>query len=122
MAVKNKDLMTPYEKRMYDGIEKTAADLCKDNEMLVQSAARQILAVKIEAKLDTGEEINVPVVSLLLMKKFRYWLENPKEMDIKALSAITDNVKKDESAGSFAADFFKGIVPVGKGKKNGDTK
>lgn len=122
MAVKNKDIMTPYEKRIYDGIEKSTADLCKDNEMLVQSAARQILAVKITDKLDTGEQISVPVVSLLLMKKFRYWLENPKDMDIKALSAITDNVKREDNGGVTAADFFKGIVTVGKDKKDGNSK
>ena len=110
MAVKNTDLMTGYEKRIFSGWNKSASDLLKDNKM-VATAVKDILGVEVERQLETGEAVNVPIVVDLVASLLAYWKDHPEKIDLKVLSTVLGETKQEVVVNSeTATDVFGGIV------------
>lgn len=112
------ELMTGYEKRIYEGYKKTAADLLKDNKM-VANALRTCLGVETARKLESGEVVNIPIVYDLLIELLAFWKEHPEKIDLKVLSTVLGETKTEIQVESeTATDIFKGVVV---GAKPNDT-
>lgn len=110
--------MTGYEKRIYEGYKKTAADLLKDNKM-VANALRTCLGVETARKLESGEVVNIPIVYDLLIELLAFWKEHPEKIDLKVLSTVLGETKTEIQVESeTATDIFKGVVV---GAKPNDT-
>lgn len=104
--------MTGYEKRIFKGWEKTAADLLKDKKML-ESTLKRVLAHEIsEEVLETGEVVNLPVIELLVLKKLGYDLDHPKDIDLKVYSAVLGETKQELNidTGDTVSSMFGGIA------------
>lgn len=113
------ELMTGYEKRIYAGWKKSAADLLKDNKM-VATALKNCLGVEVERELSSGETINLPIVYDLLIELLAYWREHPEKIDLKVLSTVLGETKQeiDVNGTLQPTDIFKGISV---GAKPNDT-
>ena len=113
------DLMTGYEKRIYAGWKKSAADLLKDNKM-VATALKNCLGTEVERILSSGEVVNIPVVYDLLIELLAYWKEHPEKIDLKVLSTVLGETKQelDLNGTIQATDIFKGVSA---GAKPSDT-
>ena len=109
--VDNKDLMTGYERRLVEGWKKTAADLLKDQKML-SNALKVALGVETVKKLESGEEVNIPIVYDLLIDLLAYWKEHPEKIDLKVLSTVLGETKQEVSidAKKGADELFGDIV------------
>ena len=109
--VDNKDLMTGYEHRVYEGWKKSAADLLKDQKMLA-NALRTALGVETVRKLESGEEVNIPIVYDLLIELLAYWKQHPEKIDLKTLSTVLGESKQEVSieARKGADELFGDIV------------
>jgi hypothetical protein len=102
--------MTGYEKRLYSGWEKTAADLLKDNQM-VASTVKQCLGVEMEETLESGEKKNVPFVVQLVGKLLAYWYDHPEKIDLKVLSNVLGETKQEIAVDTkTAAEMFRGVT------------
>ena len=118
------EFMTGYEKRIFKGWHKTAADLLKDKKML-EATLKSVLAheVDVSENLDTGEIVNLPVIDLLVLKKLGYDLDHPEKIDLKVYSAVLGETKQELNLGGevVASDFFKGVAagakPDGSGSR-----
>ena len=108
------ELMTGYEKRLLMGKRQSAADLLKEDKM-VATAVRGVLGTEVARKLESGEEINLPLVYDLLIDLFAYWKQNPSKIDLKVLSSVLGESKMEIAAGTeTASDIFGGIAVKGK--------
>lgn len=107
----NKEFMTGYERRLTDGIKKSAADLLKDQKML-SNALKVALGVETVRKLESGEEVNIPIVYDLLIDLLAYWKEHPEKIDLKVLSTVLGETKQEVSidAKKGADELFGDIV------------
>lgn len=104
------ELMTGYEKRLYSGWEKTAADLLKDNQM-VATTVKQCLGVEMEETLESGEVKNVPFVVKLVGKLLAYWYDHPEKIDLKVLSNVLGETKQEINIETkTAAEMFRGVT------------
>ena len=116
------DLMTGYEKRVFKGWKKTAADNLKDGKML-ELTLKKVLQHEIptDMNLETGEVVNLPIIEILVLTKLGYDLDNPEKIDLKAYSAVLGETKQELNLGNkeTASDVFKGIFV--KGKKPDDS-
>lgn len=117
--MENTELMTGYEKRIYAGYKKSAADLLKDNKM-VATALKNCLGTEVERKLASGEVVNLPLIYDLLIELLAYWKDHPEKIDLKVLSTVLGETKQevDLSASLTATDIFKGVAV---GAKPNDT-
>ena len=110
MALGNEILMTGYEKRLYSGWRKSAADLLKDNKMIA-SVVKECLGVEVEKQLESGEVVNVPFAVDLVGTLFAYWKEHPEKIDLKVLSAVLGETKQEVAVETFSAsEMFRGIT------------
>jgi len=106
------EFMTGYEKRIFKGWQKTAADLLKDKKML-EETLKSVLKHEVPAEvLETGEIVNLPVIDLLVLKKLGYDLEHPEKIDLKVYSAVLGETKQEVNVGGevVASDIFRGVV------------
>lgn len=104
------ELMTGYEKRLYSGWEKTAADLLKDNHM-VADTLKQCLGVEMTEVLESGEVKNVPYVVKLIGRLLAYWYEHPEKIDLKVLSTVLGETKQEINIETkTAAEMFRGVT------------
>ena len=107
------ELMTGYEKRVYNGWKKTAADELKDKKML-ELTLKKVLAheVATEITLETGEVVNLPILDVLVLKKLGYDLEHPEKIDLKVYSAVLGETKQELNLGTneSASELFKGVA------------
>ena len=107
------ELMTGYEKRVYNGWKKTAADELKDKKML-ELTLKKVLAheVATEITLETGEVVNLPILDVLVLKKLGYDLEHPEKIDLKVYSAVLGETKQELNLGTneTASELFKGVA------------
>lgn len=104
--------MSGYEKRIFKGIDKTAADLIKD-ERMVASVLKKCLITEIETEevLESGEAVNVPIIYELVGKKLAYWKENPDKIDLKELSTVLGELKNETNLNlPKASSVFAGIT------------
>lgn len=99
--------MTGYEKRLYSGLPKSAADLLKDNKM-VANALKNCLGTDIEKELESGEVVNIPLVYDLLVSLLAYWKEHPEKIDLKTLSAVLGETKQEAEVTVKGADELFG--------------
>ena len=106
------EFMTGYEKRVFNGWKKTAADLLKDGKML-EATLKRVLSHEIPTEdlaLESGEVVNIPLIELLVLKKVGYDLDHPKEIDLKAYSSVLGETKQEiYTSVEAASDIFKGI-------------
>lgn len=108
--VKPTDLMTGYEVRSYHGYKKTAADQIKDKTMF-RTAVKNRLAMEEQAKLPSGEVINVPAIDLLVDAKLNDDLNNPDRIDlVKWQKAAGEEVNQTEVNLRGADELFGDIV------------
>ena len=110
-AMEKTELMTGYEKRIYNGWKKSAADLLKDNKM-VATALRNCLGVEVERKLVSGETVNLPLVYDLLIELLAFWKQNPDKIDLKVLSTVLGETKTevDVNGQINATEVFRGVT------------
>ena len=102
--------MTGYEKRLYSGWQKTAADLLKDNQMIA-STVKECLGVEVETQLEQGEVKNVPFVVSLVGKLLAYWYDHPEKIDLKVLSNVLGETKQEIAVDTkTAAEMFRGVT------------
>ena len=107
--------MTGYEKRLYRGWQKSAADLLKDNKM-VATVVKECLGVEVEKQLESGEVVNVPFAVELVGTLFAYWKSHPEKIDLKVLSTVLGETKQEIAVESVSAsEIFRGITS---GSKN----
>ena len=99
--------MTGYEKRLYSGLPKSAADLLKDNKM-VANALKNCLGTDIEKELESGEVVNIPLVYDLLVSLLAYWKEHPEKIDLKTLSAVLGETRQEAEVTVKGADELFG--------------
>ena len=111
MAIQKTDLMSGYEKRIYKGYGKSAADLLKDNKM-VATALKNCLGTDVERQLASGEVVNLPIVYDLLIELLAFWKEHPDKIDLKVLSSVLGETKQevDLSGQLTATDIFRGVT------------
>ena len=105
----NKELMTGYETRVYEGWRKSAADLLKDQKML-SNALRVSLGVETVRKLETGEVVNIPIVYDLLIELLAYWKEHPEKIDLKTLSTVLGETKQETNVNVKGANELFGDI------------
>lgn len=105
------EFMTGYEKRVFKGWKKTAADLLKDGKML-EATLKSVLKHETEVPdLETGEVVNLPIIQVLVLKKLGYDLDHPKDIDLKAYSAVLGETKQEIVASNVtASEMFKGVL------------
>lgn len=116
--MKNTDLMTGYEARVYKNLPKSEADVLKDTRMFA-STLRNVLGSTFENNLETGEAIDCSVATMLVIKKIGYLIQNPKDIDLKEFSAVLGESKIETSVSTIPTDAFKGLVDIE--KKDDDT-
>lgn len=103
-------LLSGYEKRIYSGWKKSAADLLKDNKM-VANALKNCLGSEVERHLESGEIVNLPVVYDLLIELLAYWKTHPEKIDLKVLSSVLGETKQEVVIETeTATDIFKGVT------------
>ncbi len=108
--VKPTELMTGYEVRTYKGYKKTAADQVLDQQMF-STAVKNRLAMEEQAKLPTGETVNVSALELLVDAKLQDDLNNPERIDlVKWRKAAGEEVTKVEADVKGANELFGDIV------------
>jgi len=115
----NYKLMSGYEKRIFKGYHKTAADLLKD-DCMVASVLRKCLVteIEVEEKLESGEKVEVPIIYELVGKKLAYWKANPDKIDLKELSTVLGELKTVTNLNlPQASSIFAGITVDDKPKK-----
>ena len=106
----NLEYMTGYEKRVFQGYRKTAADLLKD-ERMVAGVLKNCLATQIESHLESGELIEVPILVELVSLKLSYWKKNPDKIDLKELSTVLGELKNETNLNlPQASAVFGGIA------------
>jgi len=113
--------MTGYEKRIFHGWHKTAADAFKDGKML-ELTLKKVLKheIPVEMELETGEVVNLPIIDILVLKKLGYDLDHPEKIDLKVYSTVLGETKQELNLNTEkASDVFKGIYV--KGKKPDDS-
>ena len=104
------ELMTGYEKRIFSGKYKTAADLLKDNQM-VANTLKECLGVEVDVVLETGEHKNVPIIYQLVAKLLAHWCEHPEKIDLKVLSNVLGETKQEINIETkTAAEMFRGVT------------
>ena len=59
---------------------------------------------------ETGETIYVPIGLQLIKEKIDYWRENPKDMDLKVISAVLGEGKQEVEATVTSADSLFDIA------------
>lgn len=101
--------MTGYEKRIYNGWKKSAADLLKDNKML-SNALKTCLGAETERKLASGEVVNLPIVYDLLIELLAYWKEHPEKIDLKTLSTVLGETKQEVNLNARGANELFGDI------------
>lgn len=104
--------MTGYEKRIFSGWHKTAADLLKDKKMLELTLKNVLMHEVPTENLETGEVVNLPVIDLLVLKRLGYDLDHPEKIDLKVYSAVLGETKQELNLGGevVASDFFRGVA------------
>lgn len=104
------EFMTGYEKRIFKGWHKTAADLLKDKKMLEETLKSVLRHEVATESLETGEVVNLPIIDLLVLKKLGYDLDHPEKIDLKVYSAVLGETKQEIlTTVENSADIFKGI-------------
>lgn len=117
--MKNKELMTGYELRVYENLPKSEADVLKDNRMLA-STLRNVLGSTFENQLDSGESINCSVATMMIIKKLAFLIKNPDKIDLKEISSVLGESKVEASVSSLPSDAFQGLVSVEKQEESKD--
>lgn len=117
--MKNKELMTGYELRVYENLPKSEADVLKDNRMLA-STLRNVLGSTFENQLDSGESINCSVATMMVIKKLAFLIKNPEKIDLKEISSVLGESKVEASVSSLPTDAFQGLVSVEKQEESKD--
>ena len=117
--MKNKELMTGYELRVYENLPKSEADVLKDNRMLA-STLRNVLGSTFENQLDSGESINCSVATMMVIKKLAFLINNPDKIDLKEISSVLGESKVEASVSSLPTDAFQGLVSVEKQEESKD--
>lgn len=117
--MKNKELMTGYELRVYENLPKSEADVLKDNRMLA-STLRNVLGSTFENQLDSGESINCSVATMMVIKKLAFLIKNPDKIDLKEISSVLGESKVEASVSSLPTDAFQGLVSVEKQEESKD--
>lgn len=84
---KKTDFMTPYEVRMFKGMNKTPGDELQDDKMM-QNTLKRMLGMEVEVELDDGTSINVPTKDLIVARKIAYDVTHPKEIDLKMYASV----------------------------------
>lgn len=119
--VKNTDLMSGYEVRIFKGWKKTLADSLKDSKML-EVTLKKALGHDVELELDSGEKVNVPVIDALVLKKLGYDLQHPEKIDLKVYSSVLGETKQEVVVDSeTASQVFTGITAKGAKPNGSDT-
>lgn len=103
--------------RIYKGYKQTLGD--KSSEKRVFSNYMR-LAMTTETPVvvneETGETVSIPIGLQLIKEKIDYWRENPKDMDLKVISAVLGESKTEVDAKVTSADELFDITTPKKGE------
>lgn len=107
---KKTDFMTPYEVRMFKGMNKSPGDELQDDKMM-QSTLKRMLGIEVPVQLEDGTEVNVPVKDLLVARKIAFDLVCPKAIDLNAYAkALGENEIKLTGQLKTSSELFGDLV------------
>lgn len=104
------DFMSGYDARIYKGYKKTISDRLQDKRVFSNMLKSALLTDVPMTDEETGETVFIPVGMKLICEKLKYLNANPKDIDLKEISAVLGEAKLETETTLRGADELFGDI------------